>query len=446
MRAIPSDQAPKGAGLPDVDLLGIGFGPSNLSLAIAIEEGNQELPRDQRLTARFIESKPRFGWHNGMLLPGTTMQISFLKDLVSLRTPTSPYTFLSYLHDRKRLSDFINLKTFYPTRQEFHDYLVWAAERVSLPVSYGMAATRIDWQAGRFVVTTATRAGAAETVTARNIVMGMGLRAVLPPGIVPGPRMFHNHELLPNLAKIPSRTNRRFLVVGSGQSAAEVAAYLHETYPDAEVHAALRRFGYSTSDDTPYANRIFDPAAVDEFYTAPPDLKQRLLECHWLTNYSAVDADLINELYRREYDESVRGTRRLHIHRTTEIGRFEEALDGVTVTLRDLGDRHSAQIKVDAVVLATGFQPSSVRDLLGPTIDAAGAFDGDLPVVDRDYGLRLPVAGRIYLNGGVEHSHGLSSALLSNVPMRSADILNAVVADGGRGTQGAHAPYATVMA
>ncbi|NEA32340.1 lysine N(6)-hydroxylase/L-ornithine N(5)-oxygenase family protein [Streptomyces sp. SID13031] len=111
----------------EVDILGIGFGSSNLSLAIAIEEFNDRHPAGRRLTARFVDVRRQFGWHDGMLLPGATMQISFLKDLVSLRTPTSPFTFLNYLQEQGRLSDFINLKTFFPTRREFHGYLSWAS-------------------------------------------------------------------------------------------------------------------------------------------------------------------------------------------------------------------------------------------------------------------------------------------------------------------------------
>ena len=102
--------------------------------------------------------------------------------------------------------------------------------------------------------------------------------------------MFHNHCLLENLDWIPSHDNGRLVVVGSGQSAAEVAAHLHDVYPDSEIHV-LRKFGFTPSDDTPYANRIFDPTAVDEFYHAPESTKRRLLDYHWLTNYSAVDAD-----------------------------------------------------------------------------------------------------------------------------------------------------------
>ncbi|GAA0621426.1 lysine N(6)-hydroxylase/L-ornithine N(5)-oxygenase family protein [Kribbella sandramycini] len=416
----------------EVDILGIGFGPSNLSLAIAIEEMNDRRPDGGRLTARFVDTRPRFGWHDGMLLPGVTMQISFLKDLVSMRTPTSSFTFLNYLQEQGRLTDFINLKTFFPTRREFHGYLSWAASRIGVPVSYGTRATRIDWNGERFEVTLESVDDAAQVtrIAARNVVLGSGIRPVLPEGIAPGPRVFHNHQLLNRLAELPSRQHGRFLVVGSGQSAAEVAAYLHDSYPDAEVHASFRRFGYSPSDDTPYANRIFDPQAVDEFYTAPPELKQRLLDYHGQTNYSAVDADLIKDLYQREYDESTRGVRRLIVHRVTEVERLSEGADGVTVTIRDLGDRGSSTLEVDAAVFATGFRAADTRSMLGPSIDASSSFEGELPVVERDYRLRLPsVPGLIFLNGGVQHSHGLTSSLLSNVAVRAADILRAVTED-----------------
>ncbi|BEL06132.1 SidA/IucD/PvdA family monooxygenase [Actinoplanes sichuanensis] len=432
----------------EVDILGIGFGPSNLSLAIAIEEFNERRRAGRRLTARFVDVRRQFGWHDGMLLPGTTMQISFLKDLVAMRTPTSPFTFLNYLHEQGRLSDFINLKTFFPTRREFHGYLSWAASRIDLPVTYGTRATRIDWNGGRFEVTLESVVDGSETrIAARHVVIGAGGRPVLPQGIVPGDRVFHNHQLLNSLAGLPSRPHGSFLVVGSGQSAAEVAAYLHDSYPDADVHASFRRFGYSPADDTPYANRIFDPEAVDEFYTAPPELKQQLLDYHWQTNYSAVDADLIKDLYRREYDENTRGVRRLIVHRVTGIEQLSEGPDGVTVTLRDLGNRGSATLEVDAVVFATGFRPADTRAMLGPSIDGSSSFDGDLPIVERDYRLRLrSVPERIFLNGGVQHSHGLTSSLLSNVAVRAADILRAITdeqPDQPAGRQGSPAAIRT---
>src|SRR5689334_11511943 len=92
------------------DLVGVGFGPSNLALAIAIAEHNAELPPTpgtRPVTAAFVERQRGFGWHRGMLLEDATMQVSFLKDLVTLRNPKSDFSFLCYLQSRDRLIDFI---------------------------------------------------------------------------------------------------------------------------------------------------------------------------------------------------------------------------------------------------------------------------------------------------------------------------------------------------
>jgi L-ornithine N5-oxygenase len=83
------------------DILGIGFGPSNLALAIALDEEVRFLERKPRM--RFLDRQADFTWHGGMLLPDSHMQISFLKDLVSLRDPTSPFSFVNYLHKKGRL-------------------------------------------------------------------------------------------------------------------------------------------------------------------------------------------------------------------------------------------------------------------------------------------------------------------------------------------------------
>src|SRR5690242_15575313 len=89
------------------ELVGIGFGPSNLSLAIALEEYGASTPQNP-VTSHFFERQPTFGWHRNMLLPSTTMQISFLKDLATYRDPVSRFSFISYLHASNRLVQFVN--------------------------------------------------------------------------------------------------------------------------------------------------------------------------------------------------------------------------------------------------------------------------------------------------------------------------------------------------
>ncbi|QRY64656.1 lysine N(6)-hydroxylase/L-ornithine N(5)-oxygenase family protein [Gordonia sp. PDNC005] len=407
-----------------IDIVGIGFGPSNLGLAIAIEEHNSTAPQADRLTATFVESKHAFAWHPGMLLPGTTMQISFLKDLVTQRNTTSEFSFLSYLADRGRMAHFINHQTFFPTRREFHDYLGWAEKKVSADVRYGARATAVAEADGHLVVE-ATGPNGPITLNARNVVVAGGLRESLPEGVTSSARQFHNHRLLDHLDGLPSTRHNRFLVVGAGQSAAEVVEYLHDNYLDAEVHNVFAKYGYVPADDSPYANRIFDATAVDDFYSADEAQRASLLNYHRSTNYSCVDLDLIRELYRREYAEHVDGDRRLFMRGASKLVGSDETDDDVQVTIENLLTGDAETMAVDAVVYATGFTPTDLSSLLGDLVEPDQANGG----VDRDYRVvtTRPISGAVYTQGGTEHTHGLTSSLLSNIAIRSGEILESVL-------------------
>lgn len=427
-----SSTPPEDSGIPDfppgdiLDIVGIGFGPANLALSIAIEEHNAAEPGSP-VRARFFEKQQSFSWHPGMLLDGATMQIAFPKDLVTFRNPTSSYSFFSYLHTRGRLVDFVNHQTFFPTRHEFQDYLRWAAERVDADVRYGTEVIGVDavrvgtGNADLFAV----RAADGDVVHARNIVLGIGLRARIPEWATESARCFHNHQFLFHLAEMPAPVHQRFVVVGAGQSAAEVVRYLHGNYPGAEVHNVFGRFGYSPADDSPYANRIFDPATVDELHSAPREERERLLELHRSTNYSVVDPDLIAEIYATEYRERISGKRRLFMRRVSEVTGIDETATGIEVQVRSGLDGLTDTLVCDAVVLATGFAPAPLAPLLGSLAPA------DMPLhhIARDYRLPTPtdVEGAIYLQGGTEKTHGITASLLSNTAIRAGEILGAVL-------------------
>ena len=411
-----------------LDVVGVGFGPSNLGLAIAIEEHNCQHGNRHQISAEFVEAKNEFGWHTGMLIPGTTMQISFLKDLASQRNVQSKYTFLKYLTDRGRLNEFINHQTFFPTRLEFHDYLEWAAALVDATVHFGTRAIAVRDEGDCLAVE--VDGPGVTTLRARSVVLAGGLQPQLPAGVVETPRQFHNHGLLTKIPNLPSLGHGRFVVVGAGQSAAEVTDYLHTTFPAAEVHGVFAKYGYSPADDSPYANRVFDPAAVDDFYTAEPTVRQRLMDYHRATNYSCVDLPLIEALYAREYAERVAGNRRLFFHGASGITSATEDERGVRVVVEHHPTKTLETLDCDAVVYATGFAPMSLPDILGDLCDPK-VFAADGPGVERDYRLRTArdVPGAIYLQGGTEHTHGLSSSLISNIAVRCGEIVESIAND-----------------
>ncbi|MFJ6540204.1 lysine N(6)-hydroxylase/L-ornithine N(5)-oxygenase family protein [Streptomyces sp. NPDC003656] len=424
------------------DVLGIGFGPSNLALAIAVEEHNAGRPEGERLAARFLERQPRFGWHRGMLIDDATMQVSFLKDLVTLRNPTSDFSFLCFLRERGRLIDFLNQKTLFPLRAEFHQYFEWAADRVGHLVGYDSEVTAVEpvrdevGTIAYFDVHCRDPEHPDRTVTyrTRNISVAMGLEPHVPPGLELGERVWHNSQLIPRVAELGTtgKPVRRAVVLGAGQSAAEAVDFLHRSFPDAEVCAVFAKYGYTPADDSPFANRIFDPEAVDLYFGAPAEVKQSLFDYHRSTNYSVVDMELIEALYATSYREKVAGRERLRFLNVSRVRDVQprsggEALD-ITVEFLPTGE-HEA-LEADLFVLATGYRPRDLTTLLGESAKLCLRDDGDELRVGRDHRVATApeVTAGIYLQGGTEHTHGLTSTLLSTTAVRAEEIHRSLLA------------------
>ena len=408
-----------------LDLVGIGFGPGNLGLAIAVGE------HPEPVTARFLERQECFGWHRGMLIPDARMQVSFVKDLATVRNPTSSFGFLSYLGERGRLVDFLNRQTFFPTRLEYHDYLNWAASRLADHVDYGTEVTEITPgrpdAGGPVLEITARRGGHPVRYRARAVVVATGLTPHLPPGVRLDERVWHNRDLVPNVARLAADgAPRRFVVVGAGQSAAESVEYLHRTFADAEVHAVFQRWGYSPADDSAFANRVFDPDAAHAFHRSPAEVRTRIVERHRNTNYSVVDPDLIDTLYEKHYAERVAGAERLLFHPMSEVTGVADTGDGLAVTVASGVEGTSTVLDADVIVYATGYRSGDPTRFLR-SITAARDDQGRVRL-GADY--RIEVDGTdapLYVQGATEHTHGLASTLLSNIATRSGEILDSVL-------------------
>ncbi|MFC8661524.1 lysine N(6)-hydroxylase/L-ornithine N(5)-oxygenase family protein [Streptomyces sp. NPDC057199] len=418
------------------DLIGIGFGPSNVAMAIALGEHNARAGEQEAITAHFFEQQPCFGWHRGMLIDDATMQVSFLKDLVTLRNPASEFSFLCYLKSKGRLIDFINHKNLFPLRVEFHDYLEWAAAQVEDVVSYGHEVVGVapvvrDGTVEHLEVTVRSAEGLA-VHRARNLVIGTGMRPLMPEGVETGERVWHNSELLAKVDQLEGTSPSRFIVVGAGQSAAENVAYLHRRFPEAEVCAVFSRYGYSPADDSSFANRIFDPSAVDEYFAAPESVKRRLMDYHGNTNYSVVDIDLIEDLYRQTYQEKVLGTERLRFLNVSRLTGVEETPGTARATVTSLVTGEETLLDADVVVFATGYSPADPLGLLGEVADHCLRDDEGRVRVERDYRIVTDPELRcgIYLQGGTEHTHGITSSLLSNTATRVGEILDSLLARG----------------
>jgi L-ornithine N5-oxygenase len=414
----------------DFDFVGIGFGPSNLAFAIAADE---IIPNRRGL---FLERSQGFQWHPGMMLDGARMQISFLKDLVTLRNPASPYTFLQYTKARGRLERFVNVNDFRPTRLEYHDYLQWVAESFADRVRYGAAVTAVvpDRESasttgqltGFRVYARDVTTGAESSFFATNVIYGGGGIPRLLGAHTNTSAVVHSSEFLPKFTTRFDEPHKdyRFAVVGNGQSAAEIVEYLLNHYPRATVHLFISDHTLRATDHSPFINEHFFSVNAAEFYDYPPAKRAALRNELRLTNYGVVDSDLLDKLYKITYLDEVKGYRRLFLHSESRVSRVDEVDDEVVAAFEDRFTGESREFRFDGAVLATGY-----KRVLDP-----GIFREVLPHVQRDefgeislsrscrVNTTPAVTGRLFLQGYGEASFGIGDTLLSLLPFRAQAI------------------------
>lgn len=409
-------------------LIGIGFGPSNIALAIALKERECASPGMQPI---FIEKQARFAWHKDMLLEHAHMQVSFLKDLATLRNPTSRFTFINYLHEKGRLQDFINLKTFFPSRHEFNDYLAWAASKFEDRCIYGQEVIevlpeerngRVEW----LRVRSRDAQGSVHERLGQNLVMSIGGTPSIPEQfkhLRADARVLHSSSYLRSIAGHPKAL--RLAVVGAGQSAAEIFMDLHGRYATAEIDLIMRARSIRPSDDSPFVNEIFNADFVDHVYSRPQDERGALLREFWHTNYACPDLELIESIFKVFYEQKVRGDTRHRFLRRHEVQDARATSDGIHLGLQDLNSGIHHGVRYDVVVLATGYGREHHKTLLAPLAPYLGDFS-----VSRDYQVRTTPECKpaIFLQGACEDSHGLSDTLLSVTSVRTGEIGDALLA------------------
>lgn len=414
------------------DVVGVGCGPSNLALAIALDEKKESY---RALNTVFLEKQADYRWHGNTMTSQSDMQISFLKDLVSLRSPTSPYSFINYLHAHERLVDFINLGTFYPSRFEFNDYLCWVARHFSHQCRYGEEVTSIEPVISNGHIKTLrvlscdnhNNECVRET---RSLVISAGGTPNIPAVFQPyknDQRIFHHAQYLSSIATLSHQGTRplRIAVVGSGQSAAEVFLDLHGNFPSAKVDFIFRSFSLKPADSTPFVNEIFSPYATDLVFSRSPSEREQWLHEYRHTNYSAVDAPMIEQIYGIFYHQKVSKVVRHGFRNTSNVDKVNATAQGIELLINNLGSGEKSLHEYDAVILATGYQRQKHRELLAPLEEYLGNYE-----VDRFY--RVKTDGRlhvpIFLQGYSESSHGLSDTLLSVLAIRSDEISSSLYA------------------
>lgn len=425
------------ASMPIHDVLGIGFGPANLALAIALEE------KYLGLDARFLESRPAPDWQPGMLLEGSDIQNHPSRDLVTLRNPRSRYSFLNYLHEHGRLLRHLNLPGEFPLRKEYAGYIRWAAGHFAQVVDCEQRAASVGTieQDGETLYEVVTEAG--RRYLSRTLVMAPGRTPYIPQpyDAVHSPRVFHLTRYLPQVAALTAdRAPEAVAVIGGSQSAVELALNLSRRFPQARVVTYARCHSLRLKDTSPFSEEGYFPEFTAYYHAASPASRRKLDAYMQPTNYSSADGDVLRELYLAMYEQELDGEQRLFVHGSHEATAVAADDHSVTIDFREVHTGEHVRDTVDFAVLATGFRnlgPGPHEELHPPLLTAlaprlATEPDGRLEVA-ADYRL-LPLDPAdglppLFLNGLCESSHGIGDAgSFSLLSLRSGTLADSLAA------------------
>ncbi|MFH8341101.1 lysine N(6)-hydroxylase/L-ornithine N(5)-oxygenase family protein [Streptomyces sp. AM6-12] len=415
------------------DLVGIGIGPCNLSLAALAHP----LPE---LDAVFYEQRPGFSWHPGLLIEGSTIQVPFLADLVSLADPTSPWSFLNYLRTRERLFPFYFAERFHIERAEYDAYCRWVTEGLpGLRFGHQVDAVRWNPERGLFEVdfTQLDADGEADALGrayTRNLVLGVGTVPHVPAPLKPmvdaeGLPVCHAADYLDHREELLAAGH--ITVVGSGQSGAEIFLDLLRRRPAGgeRLHWIGRSPAFSPMEYSKLGLEHFTPDYTCYFHALAEPVRDRLVDAQWQL-HKAVDAGTLaaihDELYRRTVDGGWPDAVLTPGVRVRTAGRI--ASNKIELHLEHLEEGSRSRLATDAVVLATGYQQRPLGRLLAGLDPYMRRDAAERPRIDADFRLVLDpsVKGSVYVQNAELHTHGVGAPDLGLAAWRGATILNSL--------------------
>lgn len=419
------------------DVVGVGFGPANIALAIAAQELNSPL------SFRFLEKNPGPGWQDEMLLPESDIQNHPLRDLVTPRNPRSRYTFVNFLFEQGRLFEHLNLPLSHPLRLEYRQYVSWVADQFSRQVDYGCAVTEVrPLSESGVLLGYEVVCASGQVVRARSVVFGPGRTPHLPPEFeaISDERIVHLTRFASAFQAVVRRsTAPRVAIIGGSQTAVELLLHASNYLPPGSVTVGItRNFGFRLKDTSPFSDEVYFPEFVDTFFHATKEDKERLRRELAFTNYSASDRDVIDALYVKLYRERLMGQDGLRVHTLTSVSRATPRPEGIELAFTHNLRKTTTVEEFDLVVLATGFKdlgaglgkeayPALMTGVAGLVDLSWGGLNVDLDYRVRFTNERHADGAPLYLNGLCESSHGMGDAgSFSLLSLRSAAIVRSL--------------------
>ena len=258
----------------------------------------------------------------------------------------------------------------------------------------------------------------------KHLVVGVGTVPFLPDFVkeIRNPNIFHSSEYL--FKKEELLCQKKIMIVGSGQSAAEIFYDLLQTQDGFETLDWFTRSGFYPMDYSRFSLEMTSPDYVDHFYHLSPSKKKEILAGQDMLykgiNLSLID-DINNELCDRSFEEK-KGKATLHPN--CVLHGVETAMSLITCRFHHANQEEDFTSETNCLILATGYK-NITPGFLQPVKDLINWNLEGLYEVNRNYS--IDNHNSIFVQNADLHSHGFNSADLGLGPYRNATILNTIL-------------------
>lgn len=400
------------------DVLGVGLGPFNLSLACLMAPL-------KHLDAVFLEQKSGFSWHEGVMIPGTTLQTSFLADLVTIADPSSPFSYLNYCKQQGKIYQCYFHENLYLTRQEYNRYCRWAAGQLD-NVHYCRKVTSVTFDSKRnCYVITATDLQTKNELQyfARRLVVGIGSTPWLPDCVEEAYQSAHSSMYLTLKKKLQKAD--RITVVGSGQSGAEIYYDLlreigHHEY---ELYWITRSSHFFQMETGKFALELFTPDYANHFYTLEKGVKRRIVG-QQSSLFKGINTSLIGQIYDELTQKSKQDLCRTYLYNNLNLTQCNRLDNQIELFFEHCQTGRRYRFTSDEIVFATGYGYETPKFMQG-IADRLRLQDGGY-CQNEDYA--VDKAGKeVFIQNADLESHGVTNPDLGMNCYRNARIINAIM-------------------
>jgi len=399
------------------DVICIGIGPSNLSVAALLKD-----KADLKLA--LFDSKKEFYWHKGLIFEESCLNVSFLKDLVTLADPTNKFSYLNFLHSTGRIYKKINAQFDALRLKEFEQYLNWVSS--DLPCHFGHKITDIQFKNGAFSVYTKDI-----VKQTKNIVLGIGLKPFLSKKFTPliGRNFFHGVSYLNQNLNLKGK---RVAIVGGGQTSAEIFNHIisdKDKLPS-KLYWISKRANFLPLDDSTFVNEWYTPNYSKNFYDYDASVKKEILKPQKLSS-DGIHLSLLKKIYQKLYClEFLSGVPKfwdLRVNAEMKEASKNIQQENFNIKIQNVLDGSSNLANVDVVILCTGFRnhiPDFMKSIKHKVKINDGVFD-----LNCDFSLKWegPEDRKIFVQNNAVKCMGIADPNLSLVAWRGAKIANSIL-------------------